>query len=117
LASVGQLLNANTVYISAAVTYDQIHISGSHPLLDNLWSTESCEFHHTELEANRIQKIALIKQSPEILANLWLCWKDPKVNCGRCSKCVRTYISLLLSNAEGIPFALPVLLSDIKKSR
>lgn len=115
LASVGQLLNASTFYLSAATTYGEIHRSGSHPLLDSLWSTESCEFHHTGLEANRIQKIALIKQFPEILANLWVCWKDPKVNCGRCSKCVRTYISLLLSNTVGIPFAQQVRLSDIKK--
>ncbi|SET36732.1 hypothetical protein [Thalassotalea agarivorans] len=115
LASVGGLLKASEIIISGAVTFDRIFESGSHPLLDTLWSTETTYVNHDGLEADRTRKLAYLKQYPALLENLWVCWKTPTSNCGKCSKCVRTFISTYLNEIENIPFETQPQLSDIKK--
>jgi len=115
LASISQLLNLKQCFISAGGTYDTLFASGVHPQLDYLWSTETCQIEHVGLEANRKDKIALIKNEPNVLANLWVCWEDPKVNCGKCSKCIRTFVSLLLCNIEEFPFQQPILMKDVSQ--
>ena len=113
LASVAQLLNVRDIYLSAALTYEYIIPDGSHPLLDPLWSTETCKLHHTGLESDRMKKVELVKNVPEVLSNLWVCWEDPRVNCGTCSKCIRTYIALKLSNIDDFPFQQAIRPKDI----
>ncbi|UPW17792.1 hypothetical protein M0C34_16370 [Agarivorans sp. TSD2052] len=115
LASVSLLLNPNSMILSGAVTYDAIHPSNSHPLLDPLWSTESCQILHLGLEADRAAKIAVIKGKPEALNNLWVCWKDPRSNCGRCAKCYRTYMAMQLNNISNFHFSQVVSHSAIKQ--
>lgn len=113
LASISQLLNLKRCFISAADTFDHLFPSGSHVQLDYLWSTETCKIEHVGLEANRKDKLVLIKNAPNLLANLWVCWEDPKVNCGKCSKCIRTFVSLLLCNIDDFPFQQPILIKDV----
>ncbi|TWX71035.1 hypothetical protein ESZ36_05225 [Colwellia demingiae] len=113
LASISQLLNLKRCFISAADTFDHLFPSGSHVQLDYLWSTETCKIEHVGLEANRKDKLFLIKNEPNVLANLWVCWEDPKVNCGKCSKCIRTFVSLLLCNIDDFPFQQPILIKDV----
>ncbi|GAD01573.1 hypothetical protein [Agarivorans albus] len=115
LASVSLLLNPKSMAISGAVTYDAINPSNSHPLLDPLWSSESCQISHLGLEADRAAKIALIKHYPEALDNLWVCWEDPSSNCGRCSKCHRTYMALQLNNISHFQFSQEVEFSALNK--
>ncbi len=113
LAGISQLLNLKQCFISAGGTFDHLFASGSHPQLDYLWSTETCKIEHVGLEANRKDKIALIKEAPKLLANLWVCWEDPKVNCGNCSKCIRTFVALLLNNIDYFPFQQPIQIKEI----
>jgi 7-cyano-7-deazaguanine synthase in queuosine biosynthesis len=115
LATIGQLLDFKTVFLNSADTYEKIFTSGSHPLLDPLWSTEACEIIHTGLEADRTKKIELIKSDPNALNNLWFCLKDPNANCGKCNKCIRTYIALKLNGVDDFKFSNPVHISDIAK--
>jgi len=115
LATIAQLLDFKTVLVNSADTYERIFASGSHPLLDPLWSTEVCGIVHTGLEADRAKKIQLIKDHPDALNNLWFCLKDPNANCGKCSKCIRTYIALKLNGVDDFPFSSPVQISDIAK--
>jgi 7-cyano-7-deazaguanine synthase in queuosine biosynthesis len=115
LTTIAQLLDFKKVFVNAADTYEKIFASGSHPLLDPLWSTEVCEIVHAGLEADRTQKIELIKDHPDALNNLWICVKDPNANCGRCNKCIRTYIALKLNGVDDFKFSNPVHISDIAK--
>lgn len=115
LATIANLLNYKKAYISSHGTYEKILQAGSHPLLDPLWSTESCTLFHTGLEADRTAKITLFKDSPEILSRLWVCWTTPGTNCGRCSKCVRSYIAMQLCGVDNFKFESPVGITQIKK--
>ncbi|WP_206483075.1 hypothetical protein [Thalassotalea sp. G2M2-11] len=100
LAAIGLILKFKKYYLSSATTYSHIKPDGSHPLLDHFWNTQHTSFIHTGLEADRSKKITFLKKTPYALSHLWVCWKDPKHNCGQCSKCIRTYVALLLNNAE-----------------
>lgn len=94
LAAIGLMLGYRQVYCSASDTYRLFRSIGSHPLLDPLWSSEKTEFIHTGLEADRAGKLAVICDNDVAIENLWVCWKDPRSNCGRCAKCVRTALAL-----------------------
>lgn len=115
LAAISQALCFDKVFISGADTYEHLPPSGSHPLLDPLWSTERTRLVHTGLSADRSGKLALIKQYPEAIASLWVCWQDPRRNCGACSKCIRTYVALRLNNVTGLTFERPVTIRDVKR--
>ena len=103
LASVALLLTPqiSTVYIPASHTYADSFPWGSHPLVDPLWSTESLSIIHDGCEARRIDKIARIAESPVALKTLRVCWQNPgsTYNCGKCEKCLRTMVSLLVVGA------------------
>jgi len=115
LAAIGMLLGFKKYYLSGATTYSQIKPDGSHPLVDSLWNTEHCRFVHTGLEADRSKKITFLKRFPYALSHLWVCWKDPKGNCGNCSKCIRTYVALLLNDAsDAILFKQPININKLK---
>jgi hypothetical protein len=115
LATIAQLLDFKKVFLNSADTYEKIFASGSHPLLDPLWSTEVCEILHIGLEADRAKKIELIKNHPDALHNLWFCLKDPNANCGKCNKCIRTFIALKLNGVDDFKFLNPVHISDVAK--
>ena len=100
LAAIGILLGFKKIYISSASVFSDLSPDACHPLLDHLWGTENVQFIHTGLEADRLKKITFLKQTPYALSNLWVCWHDPKQNCGTCSKCIRTYVALVLNDAE-----------------
>ena len=105
LASIGHLLSSffRRIYIPATHTYANaaIHLLGSHPALDPLWSTEALEFIHDGCEATRIDKAALIAKSDVALNFLRVCFQGPNrpYNCGRCEKCIRTMINLHIAGA------------------
>jgi len=115
LATVANLLNIAEAHISGHVTYDKISPAGAHPLLDPLWSTEGCSIFHTGLEADRTGKLELIKHSPVLLSKLWVCWKNPKNNCGECSKCIRSYLAMQLCGIDNFNFEHSVHLDQVRK--
>ena len=70
--------------------------TGSHPLLDPLWSTETLEFVHDGCEATRLERIALLARQPDILRGVHVCWdrESLDLNCGHCSKCLLLAVGL-----------------------
>lgn len=86
---------------------------GTHPLLDECWSTESVAFLHDGSESNRFGKIERIAQwDRAALDELRVCLKvsGAPENCGRCPKCVRTITMLALAGQTGLrsfPGGLP----------
>ena len=112
LISAGQLLGFRKLFIAAAVTYKKIPPDGSHVLIDESWSTEGTQVIHSGLEADRTKKIKRISSHKVALDNLWVCWKDPRYNCGDCVKCIRTYIALRLAGVDNFNFENPLTLAD-----
>ena len=86
---------------------------GSHPLIDECWSTEAVAFSHDGSEANRYDKIERIAAWDRVaLDELRVCLKvaGAPENCGRCTKCVRTITMLALAGQTGVrsfPGGLP----------
>jgi hypothetical protein len=103
LAVVAHVLGARLGQMLVASTHDYTDQFpwGSHPLLDPLWSSSAVALEHVGGEADRVDKIALLAQSPTAMANLRVCWQNPDetYNCGRCLKCIRTMIALEIVGA------------------
>jgi len=88
------------VFIPADQTYAEMFPSGSHPVLDSLWSTESLHVVNDGAEATRIQKIQWqIARSDVALRHLRVCWenRNSEYNCGQCEKCIRTMVGLTIA--------------------
>jgi hypothetical protein len=110
LASVALLLGFATAYVPASLVYNELEPLGSHPLTDPLWSNEAVELVHDGCEARRTDKLRVIAASEAALNNLRVCFVDMNVNCGRCTKCLRTMVPLELLGAKAAPFPhLPAL--------
>ena len=102
LASVALALGCGlrTVFVASSASYDAIYPWGTHPLLDPLWSTEELTVVHDGCEADLAAKMALVIQSPLVMATLRVCpGFGNGYNCGRCMKCMRTMIALLHTGA------------------
>ncbi len=117
LAAVGLALAPvlGTVLIPSSYDYLELMPHGSHPLLDELWSTETTDFLHDGCEVNRVDRLALlVRQAPELVDRLRVCWEGSRggpANCGRCGKCVRTMVMLRalghLGRTPSFPSELP----------
>jgi hypothetical protein len=82
------------VYIASTYSFADLHVWGSHPLLDPLWSTEAVQIIHDGGET-RLNKLRVLVNHPEVLARLRVCWEQRgNNNCGLCEKCVRTMLGL-----------------------
>lgn len=90
--------------IPASWSYEHMEPHGSHPLIDPAWTTPTMEIVLDGCEADRIGKLRLImERRPEMLRELRVCVLPPdqgKVNCGRCSKCLRTMLEMRVAGAE-----------------
>jgi hypothetical protein len=96
--ALGSLLGR--VHIAATTTYDRLYSWGTHPVLDPRWSTERLTVIHDGCELNTIDKTAVVAGSPLALAALRVCpGYGPEYNCGRCLKCLRTMLDLMMAGA------------------
>ena len=105
LASVAHLLagRISSARIAATTTIRHLVPSGTHPLLDPLWSSSRVEIAHDGFGLTRVEKMAALASWPETLENLMVCQAGPVpdgyFNCGRCEKCVRTLLCFLAAGA------------------
>jgi hypothetical protein len=82
--ALGDLLRSVT--IAASLTYEELYPWGSHPVI------------HDGCERDTIDKTAIIAEFPLVLDTLRVCpGYSARYNCGRCLKCVRTMIDLLVA--------------------
>lgn len=99
--------------VPASLTWGSLIPWGSHPLLDECWSTERVELVHDGCEAKRHQKLAAIAAwDADAIDELRVCLsvRGGPANCGRCVKCVRTMAMLALLGRRGgrsFPAELP----------
>ena len=83
---------------------------GTHPLLDEQFSTEAVQVRHAQPALSRMDKVRSVAAWPEALTVLRSCFYHtiPEgINCGKCEKCVRTMLALLavgkLEDATSFP--------------
>jgi hypothetical protein len=112
LASVGLVLQRmfRKLYIApGSGSYLWLAPTGSHPLLDPLWSTESLTFVHDGCEATRLERIRLLAEHRTVLEKLHVCWdsESQSYNCGTCAKCLLLMVGLHIANADGACPTLP----------
>jgi len=101
----GRLLRC--LFIPSSDRYTELHPWGSHPLLDNLLSTETMESRHDGAHASRFEKDATLAQWPEVYSRLRVCHGKTTFdsvtgilqNCCQCEKCLRTMVALELAGA------------------
>ena len=104
LCSIKAAMAPRKAYVASTFTVRELKPWGSHPVLDPLWSTEATEIVHDACELRRSEKTALIASDPEVLNLLQVCWNKRVGNCGACTKCLRTQLTLSLLGVEGGPF-------------
>jgi len=79
---------------------DQLVGFGNHPLLDIGYSSSALAIVHEGLAFTRFEKLRLVSQWPAGLRDLRVCngWPIPEgfLNCGKCEKCLRTRVGLLI---------------------
>lgn len=78
---------------------------GSHPLLDDNYSSVGLSIRHDGHLYSRLEKVGLISDWNDALQTLRSCYNPFRsgdvLNCGRCEKCLRTMIELLVHNKLG----------------
>jgi hypothetical protein len=112
LAAVAHALapNHGKVYIASSYSFTWLHGSGSHPLLDPLWSTRAVQIVHDGMVA-RMDKLRVLAQHPDVFARLRVCWQNlGGLNCCQCEKCVRTMLGLRAIGIDRCP-AFPGVLT------
>jgi hypothetical protein len=84
------------VLIAGDTDYETQPAIGPSRLVDQLWSTERLEVVDEGGRRNREQRLRAIVDHPVVQSSLRVCWENPggAYNCGICTKCVRTMISL-----------------------
>lgn len=89
--------------IGSSYEYESLRLPwGSSPVTDNLYSTGFMEIRHDGSGASRTQKVASIAAWPEASRGVRVCWegKNQDRNCGKCEKCVRTYLNFRAAGIE-----------------
>jgi hypothetical protein len=102
LAGIGLALGTafSHVLLASSVPIGEANLFGSHPTLDQLWSTERTAIVHDGAEARRLDKVRLLSDHRDVLPHLKVCFVvDTARNCGRCDKCLITMIELHVADA------------------
>jgi hypothetical protein len=87
--------------ISSGANMGNLHPHGSHPLIDPNYSCQQLRIKHEGVNLSRLAKTKLIADWDVALQNLKVCTKPDRnksdtLNCGRCEKCIRTMMALLV---------------------
>ncbi|HYQ79072.1 MAG TPA: hypothetical protein VEP91_08210 [Solirubrobacterales bacterium] len=110
LAAIAHLLadSFDRVLIPATHSYRDLHPTGSHPLLDPLYSSDRVRIEHVDA-VTRVAKLEYLVGSELAMRSLRVCFQPgvDGLNCGRCAKCVRTMVGLRAIGAAGRCQSLP----------
>jgi hypothetical protein len=84
---------------------------GSHPAVDGLYSSQRVTVLHDGAWLSRLEKVRDLATWPAAIAALRVCPEGPpdRPNCGRCEKCLRTRLELLVAGVEATEVLGPSL--------
>lgn len=107
LASLATLFSPvlDRILVPATHSYATGQRWGSHPLLDELWSTDRLIVEHDGAEAGRARKTQVIADNPVAQRHLRVCYmRFATLNCCQCLKCLRTMSALAaMDRLESFP--------------
>lgn len=89
--------------IGSGSSYEALRLGwGSSPITDYLFSTGQMEIRHDGAGASRTEKVASISSWPEVASGVRVCWEGDDIgrNCGKCEKCVRTFLNFKAAGVE-----------------
>jgi hypothetical protein len=101
--------------VSLASSQDIPHLGphGSHPLLDPNYSSSDLRIRHDGIALTRFAKTKLVAEWDVALHHLRVCnwyerYRQGRLNCGECRKCVQAMLTLLVLDALDQSRAFPV---------
>ena len=106
LASAAHALarRVTTVTIAADLDIARLFPWGSHPLFHALSGSSAVDVVESGGERTRLDKTRALARRADLLATVVVCQEGPLpgdvLNCGRCEKCVRTLVALMIA---GVP--------------
>jgi hypothetical protein len=99
LAAVGHSAVFGSAFLFIGASWPTTHQVpwGSHPAIDNLFSSQRITVIHDGSRFSRLQKVRDLARWPKALAALRVCPASAglRANCGECEKCLRTRLELL----------------------
>lgn len=99
----GLSMYAGTGMLGSGEPYESLETPwGSHPMTDPLFSSGSFRMIHDGAGFSRSEKVKVLAEWDEGIKNLRVCWEGESKdsNCGKCEKCVRTRLNLLLADVR-----------------
>ncbi len=108
-------LGIERCYYPSSHTFTDLFPDSSHPLTDPLWSNGQTQIVH-DSAIRRSEKIRHIVKFPRAFEQIHVCWRYPLENCGSCSKCLRTMLTLRILGENSNKFP-SISLKEIKKIR
>lgn len=92
----GGLISGDNTYATPSLPW------GSNPVSNHFLGSEHFPIHTDASEMTRLEKVGLLRDWPEALKNIRVCWEGPVTgeNCGRCEKCVRTQLEFLVQGMD-----------------
>jgi hypothetical protein len=105
LAAVGHAATLRPAFAFIGGTYTVANAipSGSHPVVDGLFSSQRVAVIHDGARFTRLEKAYDLASWPAALAALRVCAGSPEggaANCGRCEKCLCTRLELLAAGID-----------------
>ncbi len=114
LASVAHAFTKRVSNVSIASTLDIYNPKpeGSHPLLDSNYSSYDLRIRHDGGSLSRLDKVKLLAPWDLALQYVRVCmnteqYRPDMLNCGKCEKCLRTMLELLVAGALDRAEAFP----------
>lgn len=102
--------DVNLALIGSYGLFSELAPHASGPLVDRLWTSSRQNVTHFTPRFSRLEKVRFIAaQTPEILENLRVCWKNPELtyNCGVCEKCLRSRMEIRIVGASDLVKSFP----------
>jgi hypothetical protein len=102
LAAVAHAFSNRFRSVAIASTFNLTRLPtlyGSHPLLDPCYGSSALRIHHDGIRYSRLNKVGIVAGWDVGLQNLRVCTRRNHpglLNCGRCEKCTRTMLELMV---------------------
>ena len=88
------------VYIASSADIPHVMPWGSHPLLDENYSSFNLRVRHDGILFSRLEKTRIVSGWDVALQSIKVCTENwPGENCGKCEKCLRTMLALMVMGA------------------
>ena len=102
LAAIAHAFARRLTVVSIAASHDISGLQpwGTHPLLDQNYSSIDLQIRHDGIAISRLEKTKLVADWDAALQHLRVCnlfkhYRPDMLNCGECTKCVKTMLALL----------------------